>query len=63
MHPVDKMMCTRSQRAGEAEMEVGDGTIPRIGPGDVVLAEALTGQGHMTCVAGEQPRFYTVSSR
>jgi quercetin dioxygenase-like cupin family protein len=31
--------------SGEAEIEVGDGTIKRIGPGDVVLAEDLTGQG------------------
>jgi quercetin dioxygenase-like cupin family protein len=46
--------------AGEAEIEVGDGTIKRIGPGDVVLAEDLTGQGHITRVVGEQPRFYAV---
>ena len=41
-----------------AEIEVGDGTVARIGPGDVVLAEDLTGQGHITRVVGEQPRFY-----
>ena len=46
--------------AGEAEIEVGDGTIKRIGPGDVVLADDLTGQGHITRVVGEQPRFYAV---
>jgi quercetin dioxygenase-like cupin family protein len=46
--------------AGEAEVEVGDGTIKRIGPGDVLLAEDLTGQGHVTRVVGEQLRFYAV---
>lgn len=46
--------------AGEAEVEVGDGTIKRIGPGDVLLAEDLTGQGHVTRVVGEQTRFYAV---
>ena len=31
---------------------MGDGTVARIGPGDVVLAEDLTGQGHITRVVG-----------
>lgn len=43
--------------AGHAEIEVGDGTVVRLGPGDVVLAEDLTGQGHVTRVVGDQPRF------
>ena len=34
--------------AGAAEIEVGDGTVARIEPGDVVLAEDLTGRGHGT---------------
>jgi len=46
--------------AGSAEIEVGDGTVVRLGPGDVVLAEDLTGQGHITRVVGDQPRFYAV---
>jgi hypothetical protein len=46
--------------AGTAEIEVGDGTVARVGPGDVVLAEDLTGQGHITRVVGDQPRFYAV---
>jgi quercetin dioxygenase-like cupin family protein len=46
--------------SGEAEIEVGDGTIARVGPGDVVLAEDLTGQGHVTRVVGDRPRFYAV---
>jgi quercetin dioxygenase-like cupin family protein len=46
--------------AGEAEIEVGDGTVQRIGPGDVLLAEDLTGQGHITRAVGQQQRFYAV---
>jgi quercetin dioxygenase-like cupin family protein len=46
--------------SGSAEIEVGDGTVARIGPGDVVLAEDLTGQGHVTRVVGDQPRFYAI---
>lgn len=46
--------------SGTAEIEVGDGTVARIGPGDVVLAEDLTGRGHVTRVVGDQPRFYAI---
>ena len=46
--------------SGAAEIEVGDGTVARIGPGDVVLAEDLTGQGHITRVVGDQPRCYAI---
>ena len=46
--------------AGEAEIEVGDGTVKRVGPGGVLLAEDLTGQGHITRVVGQQHRFYMV---
>ena len=46
--------------SGTAEIEVGDGTLVRVGPGDVVLAEDLTGQGHITRVVGDQPRFYAI---
>ena len=45
---------------GTTEIEVGDGTVARLGPGDVVLAEDLTGQGHVTRVVGDQPRFYAI---
>ena len=45
---------------GETEIEVGDGMVARLGPGDVVLAEDLTGQGHITRVVGDQPRFYAI---
>ena len=33
---------------GRMEIEIGDGTKRRFGPGDVVLADDLTGQGHTT---------------
>lgn len=46
--------------SGTAEIEVGDGTVARVGPGDVVLAEDLTGRGHITRVLGDQPRFYAL---
>lgn len=41
---------------GQAEIGVGDGTTLRFGPGDVLLAEDLTGQGHVTRVVGEVTR-------
>jgi hypothetical protein len=34
--------------AGQMEIGIGDGTARRFGPGDVVLADDLTGQGHTT---------------
>jgi quercetin dioxygenase-like cupin family protein len=46
--------------SGNAEIEVGDGTVVQVNPGDVLLAEDLTGQGHITRVMGTQPRFYAV---
>lgn len=46
--------------SGQAEIEVGDGTVVRLGPGDIVLAEDLTGRGHVTRVVGNEPRFYAL---
>src|ERR1700752_2104390 len=34
--------------AGQMEIGIGHGTTRRFGPGDVVLADDLTGQGHTT---------------
>jgi hypothetical protein len=39
--------------AGCMEIGIGDGTTRRFGPGDVVLADDLTGQGHTTRSLGE----------
>lgn len=33
---------------GTTEIEVGDGTARRFGPGDLLLADDLTGQGHIS---------------
>ena len=46
--------------SGTAEIEVGDGTVARVGPGDIVLAEDLTGQGHVTRVVGNEPRLSAI---
>jgi hypothetical protein len=36
--------------SGSVDIRIGDGTVKTFGPGDVLLAEDLTGQGH-TAVA------------
>ena len=41
---------------GEVEIGLGDGTVQRYGPGNVNLAEDLTGKGHTTRVVGNVPR-------
>ena len=46
--------------SGTAEIQVGDGTVARVGPGDVVMAEDLTGQGHITRLVGAEPRLYAI---
>ena len=46
--------------SGTAEIEVGDGTVVRLEAGDVVLAEDLTGRGHITRVIGAEPRVYAL---
>jgi hypothetical protein len=42
--------------SGEAEIGLADGTVHRLGPGDVNLAEDLTGQGHTTRIISDLPR-------
>ena len=42
--------------SGEVEIETGDGSVRRIGPGDILIAEDLTGQGHTTREVGAEPR-------
>jgi hypothetical protein len=42
--------------AGQMEIGIGDGTARRFGPGDVVLADDLTGRGHTTRTVGGVPR-------
>jgi quercetin dioxygenase-like cupin family protein len=42
--------------SGAVDIEIGDGTVRRLGPGDVLVAEDLTGQGHITREVGPAPR-------
>ncbi len=42
--------------SGGAEIGFRDGTVQRLGPGDVNLAEDITGSGHTTRVVGDAPR-------
>ena len=42
--------------AGGVEIGLGDGTVYHLGPGDVMLAEDLTGQGHTTRAVGDETR-------
>jgi hypothetical protein len=56
-HPVPKRQYVITL-SGQVEIETGDGTVRRFGPGDVMLAEDTTGRGHITRVVGNQPRHY-----
>jgi quercetin dioxygenase-like cupin family protein len=39
--------------SGEVEMETTDGTVRRLGPGDLVLLEDTSGKGHVTRNIGD----------
>src|SRR5881227_646045 len=41
---------------GAVDIEIGDGTVRRLGPGDILIAEDRTGQGHVTREVGPEPR-------
>ncbi len=41
---------------GSVEIETGDGTKRVFGPGDILLAEDLTGRGHISRAVGGQAR-------
>ena len=42
--------------SGDLEIGLGDGTVHKFGPGDVLLADDLTGGGHVTRVIGTETR-------
>ena len=42
--------------SGAVDIEVGDGTIRRFGPADILLAEDTTGKGHRSRAVNAQPR-------
>ena len=41
---------------GAVDIEIGDGTVRRLGRGDILIAEDLNGQGHETREVGPEPR-------
>lgn len=41
---------------GSVEIEVGDGTTRLLGPGEILLAEDTTGQGHISRAVDGEPR-------
>jgi hypothetical protein len=42
--------------SGAVDIEIGGGTVRRPGPGDILIAEDLTGQGHTTREVGPGAR-------
>ena len=44
--------------SGIAEFEIGDGTVKRMYPGDVLIAEDLTGHGHIARGVGDECRVF-----
>jgi quercetin dioxygenase-like cupin family protein len=42
--------------SGAVDIEIGDGTVRRLGVGDILIAEDTTGQGHVTREVGPQAR-------
>jgi hypothetical protein len=42
--------------SGSVDIEVGDGTVRRLGPGAILLAEDLTGEGHISRAVDGEPR-------
>ncbi len=56
-HPVPRRQYVITL-SGEVEIETGDGSVRRFGPGDVMLAEDTTGRGHITRGVGDRPREY-----
>lgn len=41
---------------GAVDVEIGDGTVRRFGPGSVLLVEDTTGRGHISRAVDQQPR-------
>lgn len=41
---------------GSVDIEIGDGTVRRMGPGSILLAEDTTGQGHKSRNVAGEPR-------
>ena len=41
---------------GSVDITIGDGTVRRLGPGSILLAEDTSGQGHKSTNVGGEPR-------
>jgi hypothetical protein len=41
---------------GSVDIELGDGTVRRLGPGAILLAEDTTGEGHISRAVAGEPR-------
>jgi hypothetical protein len=54
-HPAPRRQYVISLQ-GQVEIGLGDGTKRVFGPGDVLLAEDMTGHGHTTRVVGDEIR-------
>jgi len=46
--------------SGQVEIETGDGTKRRFGPGAIMLADDTTGRGHISRVVGGQTRLFVM---
>src|SRR5438034_9242856 len=42
--------------SGGVDIEISDGTVKRLGPGDILNAEDTKGQGHVTREVGQEER-------
>ena len=54
-HPAPGRVCVFTV-SGAVDIEIGDGTVRRLNPGDILIAEDVTGQGHITREVGDVPR-------
>jgi quercetin dioxygenase-like cupin family protein len=55
MHPAPRRQYVITLQ-GQAEIILGDGTSLIFGAGDALLAEDITGEGHITRIVGDIPR-------
>jgi quercetin dioxygenase-like cupin family protein len=55
MHPAPRRQYVITLQ-GQVEIVLGDGTSRTFGAGDVLLAEDLTGEGHITRIVGDETR-------
>lgn len=55
-HTAPRRQLVVNLAGGQVEIEVGDGTKRRLGPGDILLAEDTTGRGHISRAVDGAPR-------